>query len=114
MAVCTAPGSCTASGPAVPWQRWSRGTGAGVEQLIEARRQAIRGVASQYDVGGIRWWPPTVNPTWLDFLVEGEPEDLPAFRSDLERALGCRVAVYPVDRIPKEAWGRILVETVTL
>jgi hypothetical protein len=85
-----------------------------VEHLIDARRQTIRGVASRHRVGGIRWWPPTVNPTWLDFVVDDAPESLPAFRSDMERALGCRVAVYVADQIPKEAWGRILVETVAL
>jgi hypothetical protein len=85
-----------------------------VHHLIDARRQAIRGVASQHHVGGLRWWPPTANPAWLDFVVEDVPDSLPAFRSDLESALGCRVAVYLADRIPQEAWGRLLVETVAL
>jgi len=83
-----------------------------VHHLIDVRRQAIRGVASQHRVGDLRWWPPTVNPTWLDFVVEEAPDSLPAFRSDLEAALGCRVAVYLAEQIPQEAWGRILVETV--
>jgi hypothetical protein len=85
-----------------------------VQHLIDARRQAIRRVASQHQVGGLRWWPPTVNPTWLDFVVEDAPDSLPAFRSDLESALGCRVAVYLADHIPAETWGRLLVETVPL
>jgi len=55
-----------------------------------------------------------MNPTWLDLVVEDVPDGLPAFRSDLESALGCRVAVYLADRIPQEAWGRLLVETVAL
>jgi hypothetical protein len=69
-------------------------------------------VASQHHISGLRWWPPTANPVWLDFVVENMPDSLPAFRSDLESAVGCRVAVYLADQIPREAWGRILVETV--
>lgn len=88
--------------------------GPGVEQLIDARRLAIRGVACHHEVGGIRWWPPTANPTWLDFLVDDVPDDLLAFRSDLERVVGCRVAIYRVDQIPNEAWGTLLVETVAV
>ena len=98
--------SSTLTGPAV--------AGAGVHHLIEARRQAIRRVASQHQVGGLRWWPPTANSLWLDFVVEDPPDSLSAFRSDLESALGCRVAVYLADQIPREAWGRLLVETVAL
>jgi hypothetical protein len=86
----------------------------GVKHLIDTRRQAIRGVASQHRVGSVRWWPPTVNPTWLDLVVDDVPASLPAFRSDLERALGCRVAVYLAGQIPKEAWGRILIDTVAI
>jgi hypothetical protein len=85
-----------------------------VQHLIDARRLAIRGVASQHHVGRLRWWPPTVNPRWLDFVVEDAPDSLLAFRADLEAALGCRVAVYLADQIPNEAWGRLLVETVPL
>ena len=55
-----------------------------------------------------------MNPVWLDFVVEDAPDSLPAFRSDLESALGCRVAVYLAEQIPEEAWGRILVETIVL
>jgi hypothetical protein len=62
----------------------------------------------------MRWWPPCVNPTCLDLLVQELPVSLPAFRSDLERALGCRVAVYVASQIPRDAWGRILVETVAI
>jgi len=61
-----------------------------------------------------RWWPPTANAVWLDFVVESTPASVPAFRSALETALGCRVAVYLADQIPAEAWGRLLVETVAL
>ena len=78
----------------------------GVYQLIDVRRQAIRRVASQHQVAGLRWWPPTADPSWLDFVVEDVPDSLPAFRSDLESALGCRVAVYLADRIPQKAGRR--------
>ena len=83
-----------------------------MEQLIRARRQAIAGVAAQHDVDAIRWWPPTASPTWADFVVEGVPGSLPAFRADLERALGCRVAIYFADRLTSDAWQRIAPETV--
>jgi hypothetical protein len=83
-----------------------------VEQLIDARRQAIAGVAAQHDVDGIRWWPPTAAPGWADFLVEGVPGCLPAFRADLERVLGCRVAIYLADRLSSDAWQRIAPLTV--
>jgi hypothetical protein len=83
-----------------------------VEQLIHARRQAIAGVAAQHDVDGIRWWPPTAAPTWADFVVEGVPGSLPAFRADLERALGCRVAIYLADMLSGDAWQRIAPQTV--
>ncbi len=85
-----------------------------MEQLILARRQAIAGVAAQHDVDGIRWWPPTVSHSWLDFLVEGVPGSLPAFRADLERALGCRVAIYLADRLPSDARQRITPQTVAV
>jgi len=42
-----------------------------VQHLIDARRQAIRRVASQHQVIGLRWWPPSADPVWLDFVVEG-------------------------------------------
>lgn len=85
----------------------------GVNSRIDARR-AIRGVAKKHQVSGLRWWPPTVNPVWLDLVVEAAPASLTAFRSELEHALGCRVAVHLAATIPAEAWGRILVETVAL
>jgi hypothetical protein len=85
-----------------------------VEQVIHARRQAIHGVAVQHDVDGLRWWPPTVSSNWFDFLVEGVPSSLPAFRADLERALGCRVAIYLADQLPADAWQRIASQTVAM
>jgi hypothetical protein len=83
-----------------------------VEHLIDARRQAIQGVATQHEVDGIRWWPPTGSPSWLDFLVEGVPGSLPAFRADLERVIGRRVAIYLADQLTHDAWQRIAAQTV--
>jgi hypothetical protein len=92
---------------------WRRpGPAHGVEHLIDARRQAIHGVATQHDVEGIRWWPPTGSPSWLDFLVDGVPDSLPAFRADLERAIGHRVAIYLADQLTRDAWQRIVPITV--
>ena len=69
-------------------------------------------MAAQHDVDRISWWPPTAEPTWADFVVEGVPGSLPAFRSDLERALGCRVAIYLADQLSSDAWQRIAPLTV--
>ena len=77
--------------------------------MIDVRRQAIRRVASQHQVAGLRWWPPTADPSWLHFVVEDVPDRLPAFHSDLESALDCRVAVYLADWIPQQARGKMLV-----
>jgi hypothetical protein len=76
------------------------------------------GVAHDHEVDAIRWWPPTrpaepaPEPSWLDFLVEGAPGSLPHFRADLERALGCRVAIYLADLLTSDAWQRIAPLTV--
>lgn len=84
----------------------------GVEQLVLARRKVIRQVADQHEVDGIRWWPPTADLRWLDFLIQGVPGSVPAFRSDLEHAIGCRVALYLADQMAPETWHRIEAETV--
>ncbi len=81
---------------------------------MHARRQAIRGVATQHEVDAIRWWPPTADPRWLDFLVQGVSGSLPALRADLERTLGCRVAIYLADQMTPDTWERIEAETVPL
>jgi hypothetical protein len=84
-------------------------------KTIDARRRrAIRSVARHHRVGAIRWWPPTVNPSWVHLVVEDRPTSLPTLRSDLERALGCQVAIYVAGQIPEEAWGSLLVETVAV
>ena len=71
-------------------------------------------MASQHDIDGLRWWPPTADPAWVDFVVEGVPGSLPALRADLERALGCRVAIYLADQLAGDAWQRIAPLTVAL
>jgi hypothetical protein len=81
---------------------------------METRRDVVLAVADRHHVSSIRWWPPSMTANWLDILVEELPSSLPAFRSELERALGCRVAVYVASRIPQEVWGRVLVETVAV
>ena len=83
-----------------------------MEQLVLARRKVIRKVADHHEVDVIRWWPPTADLRWLDFLIEGVPGSLPAFRRDLEQALGCRVALYLADQMAPETWTRIEAETV--
>jgi len=85
-----------------------------VEQLLDARRQAIQGVAAQHDVERLHWWPPTAATTCFDFLVEGVPSCLPTLRTDLERALGSRVAIYLADQLPVDAWQRIAPQTVAV
>ena len=71
-------------------------------------------MARQHRAGAVRWWAPAADPVWLDLVVEAAPNGSAAFRSDLERALGCRVAVHLAAQFPTEAWGRLLVETVSL
>ena len=71
-------------------------------------------MAIEHAAGAIRWWPPSRSATRLHFLVERAPDSLPALRADLERELGCRVSVYTAEQIPREAWGRVLVEPVRL
>jgi hypothetical protein len=85
-----------------------------VQHLIDARRRAIRRVAQQHRITGLRWWPPSANPAWCDFVVDTAPGGLAAFRSELESVLGCRVAVHLAARIPAEAWGTVLVDTVVI
>jgi hypothetical protein len=53
-------------------------------------------------------------PGWADFVVQGVPDSLPAFRADLERALGCRVAIYLADQLAGDAWQRIGPQTVAV
>src|SRR5690242_5697203 len=75
-----------------------------------AHRGAIRELASQHGLEAVRWWPPNDG----DLLVEGVPLSLRRLRADLERALGCRVAIYLADRLADETRDRLQHETVDL
>jgi hypothetical protein len=75
-----------------------------------ARRGAIRELASRHGLAAVRWWPPNDG----DLLVEGLPSSLRQLRADLERALGCKVAIYLADRLETETRDRLRGETVDL
>jgi hypothetical protein len=75
-----------------------------------ARRGAIRELASRHGLEAVRWWPPNDG----DLLVEGLPLSLRQLRADLERALGCKVAIYLADRLATETRDRLRHETVDL
>jgi hypothetical protein len=75
-----------------------------------AHRGAIRELASRHGLDAVRWWPPNDG----DLLVEGLPLSLRQLRADLERALGCKVAIYLADRLAAETRDRLLGETVDL
>jgi hypothetical protein len=75
-----------------------------------ACRGAIRELASRHGLDAVRWWPPNDG----DLLVEGLPPSLRQLRADLERALGCKVAIYLADRLETETRDRLREETVDL
>jgi hypothetical protein len=75
-----------------------------------ARRAAIRELATRHGLDAVRWWPPNDG----DLLVEGLPFRLRQLRTDLERALGCKVAIYLSDRMAGETRDRLLRESVDL
>jgi hypothetical protein len=75
-----------------------------------ARRAAIRELATRHGLEAVRWWPPNDG----DLLVEGLPPSLRQLRSDLERALGCKVAIYLADCLAAETRDRLQEETVDL
>ena len=75
-----------------------------------ARRGAIRELASRHGLEAVRWWPPNDG----DLLVEGLPVSLGQLRADLERALGCKVAIYLADRLETATRDRLRAETVDL
>ncbi len=75
-----------------------------------AHRGAIRELASRHGLDAVRWWPPNDG----DLLVEGLPLRLRQLRADLERALGCRVAIYLADCLAAETRDRLHRETVDL
>ena len=77
---------------------------------IPAARGTIRELARRHGLGAIRWWPPNEG----DFLVEGLPLSLREFRYELERVLGCKVAIYLADCLAAETRDRLQLETVDL
>jgi hypothetical protein len=75
-----------------------------------ARRGAIRELASRHGLEAVRWWPPNDG----DLLVEGLPMSLRQLRADLERALGCKVAIYLADQLETATRDRLRDESVDL
>lgn len=75
-----------------------------------AHRAAIRELASRHGLEAVRWWPPNDG----DLLVQGLPSSLRRLRADLERALGCKVAIYLADCLADETRDRLERETVDL
>ena len=75
-----------------------------------AQRAAIRELASRHGLEAVRWWPPGDG----DLLVQGVPASLRRLRADLERALGCKVAIYLTDCLADETRDRLERETVDL
>jgi ribosomal protein S3 len=80
------------------------------EDLALTRRSEIRRVAQSHGVESIRWWPPRK----ADFVIGELPESLRELRTDLERVLGCKVAIYLVDNQPEEVRRRLTAQTVDL
>jgi len=80
------------------------------EDLAFARRAEIRKLALSHGVESIRWWP----PRRADFLISELPQSLREFQSDLEKLLGCRVAIYLVDQQSEDVRRRLTEQTVDL
>jgi hypothetical protein len=75
----------------------------------------IRELAHRHGVDAIRWWPPNQRDVPQgDVLVEGLPLSLRQLRTDLERALGCRVAIYLADCLADETRARLRRETIDM
>ena len=82
---------------------------------LQGRVESIRGLAEIYGLEGIRWWPGSGDvPASLDFLVDGQPASFRDFQADLEKALGCRVAIYLADRLPEEVRDRLSSESIEM
>jgi hypothetical protein len=80
------------------------------EDLAFARRAEIRRVAQAHGVETIRWWP----PRRADFVIGELPQSLRELRADLEKVLGCRVAIYLVDHQPDDVRRRLTEQTIDL
>ncbi|HKF76442.1 MAG TPA: hypothetical protein VKF59_09905 [Candidatus Dormibacteraeota bacterium] len=77
---------------------------------LPAAPASIRELARRHGLDAIRWWPPNEG----DVLVEGIPLRLRQLRSDLERALGCKVTIYVADTLAEDVRRRLEEETVDL
>ena len=88
----------------------ARQTSWGGKDLALARRADIRRIARTHGVDSIRWWP----PRRADFVIGELPQSLGDLRADLERVLGCRVAIYLVGHQPEEVRRRLTEQTVDL
>jgi hypothetical protein len=87
----------------------------GSPPLVTADPGRIRELARRHGLDAIRWWPPNQGEVPVeDLLVEGLPLSLRQLRSELERALGCRVAIYLADCLADETRDRLRRETVDL
>ena len=88
----------------------ARRTSLGGKDLALARRAEIRRVARTHGVDSIRWWP----PRRADFVIGELPQSLGDLRADLERVLGCRVAIYLVGHQPEEVRRKLTEQTIDL
>ncbi len=85
------------------------------EDQIQGRMESIRGLAEVYGLEGIRWWPGSGDaPASMDFLVAGQPDSFKGLQGDLEKALGCRVAIYLADRLPDEVRDKLESESIEM
>jgi hypothetical protein len=75
-----------------------------MRDLVATHWSAIRQVAGGHGIDRIHFWPPTYGTErGVDFLVDGNLGDLRGLRTDLERELGCDVAIYLADQAPEDA-----------
>jgi len=88
----------------------STDTRASGESLVLTRRAEILEVADRHGVHGLRWWPPQPG----DFVVAGLSDRLRQLQADLERTLGCPVALYVIENWAGEDRSRLEAETVQL
>ena len=88
---------------------------AGSPPPVPADPGRIRELAHRHGVDAIRWWPPNQRDVAQgDVLVEGLPLSLRQLRADLERALGCPVAIYLADCLADETRERLRRESVDM
>jgi hypothetical protein len=72
--------------------------------LVTSHWPAIEQVAGDHGIDRIHFWPPAFgSERSVDFLVDGQLANLRGLRADLERELGCQVAIYLADQAPADA-----------